>query len=158
MAITPQRRFGRAWLLLAAALGIHVTDEALTGFLSIYNPTVRDLRATYRWLPLPEFTFDVWMTGLALAVAALLALAPLAYRGARAMRIAAMALGVVMMGNAVLHVLATMAGHTTHAVRVNGLMPGTLSSPLLAAAAGYLIHAALGTTRCGGRDVTVRGR
>ena len=30
--------FGRAWLGLAGALALHVTDEALTDFLSVYNP------------------------------------------------------------------------------------------------------------------------
>jgi hypothetical protein len=33
--------FGNAWLVLCAALAIHVADEALTGFLSAYNPAGR---------------------------------------------------------------------------------------------------------------------
>jgi hypothetical protein len=32
-----------AWLALVAALALHVGDEAVTGFLDVYNPTVRAL-------------------------------------------------------------------------------------------------------------------
>lgn len=35
---------GRAWLALAGALAVHVADEALTGFLAVYNPAVLALR------------------------------------------------------------------------------------------------------------------
>jgi len=34
-------RFGFAWVLLSVALTLHVTDEALSDFLSVYNPAVR---------------------------------------------------------------------------------------------------------------------
>ena len=36
----PERRRYIAWLLLCAALAAHVADEASTGFLDLYNPTV----------------------------------------------------------------------------------------------------------------------
>ena len=32
--------FGAPWLALCAAFALHVADEALTGFLRVYNPTV----------------------------------------------------------------------------------------------------------------------
>jgi hypothetical protein len=35
------RRFCAAWVGLCAALALHVTDEALTGFLDVYNPAVQ---------------------------------------------------------------------------------------------------------------------
>ena len=38
-------RLGIAWVMMWVALALHVTDEALTGFLSVYNPTVLALRA-----------------------------------------------------------------------------------------------------------------
>ena len=38
-------RLGIAWAALCAALGLHILDEALTHFLSIYNPTVIAMRA-----------------------------------------------------------------------------------------------------------------
>ena len=31
---------GRAWIALWVALAVHVFDESVTGFLSVYNPTV----------------------------------------------------------------------------------------------------------------------
>ena len=40
-------RYGRAWVALAAALAVHVTDEALTNFLAVYNPTVRAIRGRF---------------------------------------------------------------------------------------------------------------
>jgi hypothetical protein len=74
---------GRAWLALAAALAIHIADEAATDFLSVYNPSVRAIRERLPWLPLPTFSFSEWLAGLAILVAVLFALAPVAYRGAR---------------------------------------------------------------------------
>jgi hypothetical protein len=55
--------FGIAWLALCIAFAIHVADEALTDFLSVYNPAVRAIRARFPFLPLPTFTFRVWLTG-----------------------------------------------------------------------------------------------
>src|SRR5213592_3615388 len=72
--------FGRAWTAMTIALAAHVTDEALTDFLSVYNPIVRAARERFAWLPIPTFTFGVWLTGLAGLIVALLMLAPLAYR------------------------------------------------------------------------------
>jgi hypothetical protein len=37
--------FGWSWFALTVAFALHVTDEASTGFLSVYNPTVTALRA-----------------------------------------------------------------------------------------------------------------
>jgi len=42
---------------LCVAFGLHVVDEALTDFLSVYNPIVRAVRARLPFLPLPTFTF-----------------------------------------------------------------------------------------------------
>ena len=52
-----------AWLWLVVALALHVIDEASTGFLDVYNPTVRALRERFGWFPMPEFRFDVWADG-----------------------------------------------------------------------------------------------
>jgi len=38
------RDLGVAWVLLCIATAVQVTDEALTGFLSVYNPAVVALR------------------------------------------------------------------------------------------------------------------
>ena len=46
-------RFAFACVLLSAALTLHVIDEALTGFLAVYNRTVRAMRKRVPLLPLP---------------------------------------------------------------------------------------------------------
>jgi hypothetical protein len=40
--------FGCAWFALTVAFALHILDEATTGFLAVYNPTVIAMRA--RWL------------------------------------------------------------------------------------------------------------
>jgi len=61
-------RFGIAWVCLCVALALHVTDEAMTDFLSVYNPAVRAIRKRFPFLPVPVFTFKVWLTGLCLGI------------------------------------------------------------------------------------------
>jgi len=124
-------QFGLAWLALCLAFAIHVADEALTDFLAVYNPAVRAIRARFPFLPLPTFTFRVWLTGLVLAVAVLASLAPFAFRGAPWMPPMAYAFGIVMAGNGLLH----LAG----SVYLRKAMPGVYSAPLLVAAAVYLL-------------------
>jgi len=108
-----------------------VTDEALTDFLSVYNPAVRAIRARFPFLPLPTFTFRVWLTGLVLAVLVLASLTPLAFRGVAWMRPLAYAFGIVMAGNGLLH----LAG----SAYMRRAMPGVYSAPLLLAAGIYLL-------------------
>lgn len=124
-------RFGLAWAVLCAALAIHVADEALTDFLSVYNPTVRAIRARFPFLPLPTFTFRAWLTGLIVAVLVLSSLTPAAARGAAGMGPAAYVFGGIMAGNGVLHLGSS--------IWKRNLMPGTYSAPLILAAALYLI-------------------
>src|SRR2546428_193058 len=95
----PTTHFGLAWAALCAGFASHVADEALTDFLSVYNPAVRAIRARFPFLPLPTFTFRVWLTGLVLAVGVLASLTPFAIRGAPWMRPIAYAFGIVMAGN-----------------------------------------------------------
>jgi len=116
-------RWRNAWVSLALALGLHVTDEALTGFLPVYNSVVEGLRAKYSWLPLPTFTFRVWLGGLVLGVLLLLALTPIVTRGARWIRVVSLILGVIMTGNAL--------GHVGASVYWGRLAPGVYSSPIL---------------------------
>ena len=122
---------GPAWVTLCIAFGIHVVDEALTDFLSVYNPMVRAIRARFPLLPLPTFTFRVWLTGLMLAVVVLASLTPFAFRGAGWMRPVALAFGLIMAGNGLLHLVAS--------VYLRKVMPGTYSAPLILAAAIYLL-------------------
>jgi hypothetical protein len=55
---------GTAWVMMWNALAIQVTDEALTGFLAVYNPTVLALRAKLSFFPMPTFEFREWLTAL----------------------------------------------------------------------------------------------
>jgi len=128
----PVPRFGRAWVAMAAVIALHVTDEAATGFLSVYNPAVRAIRARLPYLPLPTFTFGVWLAGLAAGVALLLLLAPAAFRGARWIVRAALPLSVLMFANGL--------GHIGGSFYLGRLAPGVMSAPLLLAASVWLFN------------------
>ena len=128
------RRLAAAWILLSLALGLHVADEALTDFLSVYNPTVQRIRESLPWLPLPVFTFDVWLGGLVAAVVILLLLSRCVFLGQRWTITAALVLGFFMTLNAL--------GHFAGSIVLQRAMPGVYSSPFLLAAAVNLIYRA----------------
>lgn len=133
------RQLGRAWAALAIALALHIIDEAATGFLSVYNPTVLALRVRYSWLPLPTFTFRDWLAGLIAADLLLFALAPLFFRGGRPLRRLAWIFSVLMIGNGLGHILGTITGRTVESVRFARPAPGFYSSPLLIAASLWML-------------------
>jgi hypothetical protein len=128
-------RFGLAWVTLCAAVAIHVADEALTGFLAVYNPAVRAIRQRVPFLALPTFTFRSWLGGLVVAVIGLASLSPFAFAGAAWMAVPASAVAIVMLGNGVLHI-----GASIYRRRV---MPGVYSAPLLIGAAVWLLVLAI---------------
>lgn len=130
--VTPNRRFGMAWVAFALALAVHVADEATHDFLSTYNPSVRALRARLPFLPLPTFTFQVWLSLLTAGILLLLCLSPLVFRGTSWLRIVSRPLGVLVgVLNAALHISSSIYFHRW--------MPGVYSSPLLLAAAIFLL-------------------
>ena len=108
---------------MAVVIALHVTDEAATDFLSVYNPAVRTIRARLTFLPLPTFTFGVWLAGLILGILVLLALSPLAFRGKREVIWASLPLSVLMFGNGLLHIAGSFY--------LGRLMPGVYSAPIL---------------------------
>jgi hypothetical protein len=116
---------------LCAALALHVADEALSGFLSVYNPAVRAIRERVPFLPLPTFTFRIWLAGLVVAVIGLASLSPFAFARAAWMAVPASAVAVVMLGNGALHIGASLYRRR--------LMPGVSSAPFLIAAAVWLL-------------------
>jgi hypothetical protein len=116
-----------------AALALHVADEALTDFLSVYNPAVLALREQAPWIPLPTFAFRDWLGGLIAAVLVLFALSPLVYRGSRALRAGAWIFAALMTLNAL--------GHLVGSLAVGHLLPGVTSSPVLLLAAVLLLRA-----------------
>jgi hypothetical protein len=120
-----------AWLGLALALGLHVADEALTGFLPVYNGLVESIRANHPWVPLPTFTFPVWLGGLIVGVALLFALTPVVSRGAPWVRVVSIILGLIMAGNAL--------GHLGASLYWGRFAPGVYSSPVLLIAAAALV-------------------
>jgi hypothetical protein len=125
--------FGHAWVALTLALAAHVADDALTGFLSVYNPIVQTLRARYAWFPMPTFEFREWLIGLSVAVAVLLLMSRLAYDGSRMARIAAYPYAVLMVINGL--------GHLAGSMYFGYWMPGATTAPLLLAASVWLLTA-----------------
>ena len=131
------RRWGIAWIGLVLALALHVTDEALTGFLPLYNSTVESIRNTYPWVPLPTFIFPAWLGGLIIGVLALLALSPLVFGGTPWLRILSYVLGVIMVANAL--------GHIGASFYLGYPAPGVYSSPVLLFSAVALLVTAYGS-------------
>jgi hypothetical protein len=124
-------RFGAAWVALSLSVAIHVADEALNGFLEVYNPIVTSIRGRLPFLPIPTFTFEVWLVGLILGVCLLLALSVFAFRGPRWLIPLSYILGFLMLMNGLIHLSGT--------VYLRRPMPGVYSSPLLLASATYLL-------------------
>jgi hypothetical protein len=133
------RPLGHAWILLCLSLGLHVFDEATTGFLKIYNPTVIAMRERFGWWPMPTFAFGSWLSGLIIAVVVLLVLTPLVARGVTGTRALAYFFAILMLCNAGGHTLATIFGQTVASVTFPRPAPGFWSSPFMAGAAIYLL-------------------
>lgn len=123
--------FGSAWFALTVAFALHVFDEAATGFLAVYNPTVIAMRARWRWFPMPTFGFREWLVGLIVAVMFCFALTPLAAQGVRWLRPLAWLYAVIQFSNAIGHTIGTILGHTVASVTFPRPAPGFYSSPFL---------------------------
>jgi hypothetical protein len=142
------RSWGRAWLGLALALAVHVIDEAANDFLAVWNPAVAAIHGRLPWVPLPTFTFPVWIGGLTAGVVLLVLLAPFAFQARPWMRPVSCVLAAVMLGNALGHLAASAAG--------GWWAPGAYSSPLLLAAAALLmLRARASAARDTARSATV---
>jgi len=119
-----------SWMALALAFGVHVADEAAHDFLGVWNPLVESLRERIPLLPLPTFSFELWLGGLIVAALVLLSLTLFVRRGATWMRVVSYVLAIIMFGNGLLHILGS--------VYEGRALPGVISSPLLLVAAGLL--------------------
>ena len=140
-----RRRWGLAWVGLSLALAVHVVDEALSDFLPFWNSLVGAARDRLPWVPLPTFAFSEWLGGLIVGVVLLLSLSRFAFEGARWMRPLSYFLAVVMLGNGL--------GHIAASVYLGRLAPGVVSSPLLLLAAALLLVA---TRQSSGPDIAGR--
>lgn len=130
---TLNRRFGIAWVTFALALAVHVTDEATHDFLSTYNPSARAVRARLPFLPLPTFSFRIWLALLVAGILLLLCLSFFAFRGDSWLRTVSRPLGILVgVLNATLHIASSVYFHRW--------MPGVYSSPFLLLAAIYLLR------------------
>lgn len=131
--------FERAWVALTVAFALHVVDEASTGFLNVYNPTVAALRDRWNWFPMPLFGFREWLVGLIVAVAVCSTFTPVAARNARWLRPLAWIYALIMLFNSFGHTIVTILGHTVEAITVSRPAPGFYSSPLLLIGSVWLI-------------------
>jgi hypothetical protein len=130
--------FGLAWVLLCLAFCAHVADEASTGFLNVYNPTVIAMRARISWFPMPTYEYREWLIGLIVVNLVLLALAPWAYRNARGLRPLAYFFAGVMLLNGIGHTFFRVLGRTVASVQFPRPAPGFCSSPFLLITSVYL--------------------
>ena len=137
----PHAQIFWGWIALCATLSLHVTDEACTGFLSVYNSTVMALRKGRPWLPIPVYTFGPWLAGLIVANVILFCLSVFVLRGAHWMRPICYAFAVIMFANAWVHILGTVFGRTVASIRFPRPMPGFYTSPLMLLASTYLLWA-----------------
>jgi len=140
LASNPNAQLFWAWISLCLALALHVVDEAGTGFLLVYNPTVMALRQRGPWLPFPVFTFGVWLAGLVLATVLLLCGSVFVLHGARWMRPIGYAFAGIMLANGLGHIVGTILGRTVASIRFPRPMPGFYSSPFLLLASLYLLY------------------
>lgn len=118
-------------MALTAAFGLHVMDEALTGFLDLWNPLVARAKEAVPWLPLPSFTFPVWLAALMAGVILLALLSPFAAVGDRFLRFVAYGYGIIMLFNGL--------GHIGASIYLGRLAPGVVSAPLLLVCSGWLL-------------------
>ena len=123
--------FGRPWFALTVAFALHVLDEATTGFLAVYNPTVIAMRGRLRFFPMPTFGFREWLVGLIAGVVLCFALTPVAARGAQWLRPLAWFYALIHFFNAMGHTAVTVLGHTVPSVTFSRPAPGFYSSPFL---------------------------
>lgn len=120
-----------AWAMLVSALALHVLDEALNDFLGFYNPLVRGLKERFGFWPMPEFSFGVWIGGLAAVVLLGFLVIPLVRRRSKPVRRFTNTLGVLMILNGL--------GHMVGSIYLGRILPGFWSSPLLIAASVWVV-------------------
>jgi hypothetical protein len=125
-------RHARAWLTLVVILALHVTDEALTDFLSVYNPIVLQLRSAWSWFPMPTFAFGPWLGGLIVLVIVLALLTPGIRAGGGLGTAGSVVFGVLMFMNGV--------GHLAGSVYFWRWLPGATTAPLLLAGSAWLLR------------------
>jgi hypothetical protein len=139
--------FGSAWFALCAAFALHILDEASTGFLDVYNPTVAILHQRWSWFPMPALGMREFLVAMLGLCALLFCLTPVASRGMSGLRPLAWAYAAVMFLNGLSHTLFSILGHTVAGVTFHRPAPGFYSSPLLLAVSVWLMFRLRRTAR-----------
>ncbi len=122
-----ENRNALAWLTMVSVIGLHVFDEAMTGFLPTYNQMVLDLRKQLGFFPAPTFSFRVWLGGLFGGIIICYGFTLFIIRGGKVIRIITTVLGILMIVNAFSHFFGS--------IYFDKVFPGLWSSPFLLAAA-----------------------
>jgi hypothetical protein len=134
-----------AWVLMVSAIAVHVFDETVTGFLPFYNEIALNLRERLGFSLMPTFTFAAWLGGLIAAIIICFSLTPIVSRGGRFIRVFTTVLGILMVANAL--------GHMLGSVYLGRLLPGFWSSPFLLVTAVYVVICGFsGPTPAAGRS------
>jgi hypothetical protein len=120
-----------AWVLMILAVTVHVFDETVTDFLPFYNDLVLNLRERLGFSLMPTFTLGAWLGGLITAIILCFSLTAIVNRGGSFIRALTTVLGIVMVGNAL--------GHMLGSVYFGRLLPGFWSSPFLLVAAVLVV-------------------
>jgi len=131
--------YGNAWFALCVVFALHIFDEATTGFLAVYNPTVIAFRASWGWFPMPIVDLRGYLTSHIAICAVLFCLTPVAARGMQGLRPVAWTYAIIMFLNGLGHTLGTIVGHTVASVTFPRPAPGFYSSPFLFVASVWLM-------------------
>ncbi|RJP82581.1 MAG: hypothetical protein C4524_00625 [Candidatus Zixiibacteriota bacterium] len=91
------RRRDFAWLGLCLALGLHVAEEAATGFPAFFNRQAAALREWWPGLPLPDLAPEPWLAAMLALTAVLTLPAVRLFQGRGGMTWFSRAFAVIMM-------------------------------------------------------------
>lgn len=125
-------RLSISWLILVLCLMLHIIDEALNHFLELYNPIVLKIRESIPFIPIPTFTFKIWITGLSFLLIILFFLTPLVYKRNKFTIRVILIFSILMIFNGL--------GHIIGSLYYSKIIAGMGSSPFLIIASICLIY------------------
>jgi hypothetical protein len=124
-------RLSISWLLLIFSLILHVIDEALNNFLDFFNPMVLKIKEHISFIPLPTFTFKIWISGLSIGIVLLLLMTPFIYNRNRFFIPGAKIFSILMILNGLAHIIGS--------IYYDRILPGLFSSPILIIFSTYFL-------------------
>jgi hypothetical protein len=125
-------RLSTSWLFLVSCLLLHVIDEAVNNFLDLYNPIVLKIKASIPFLPLPTFTFKIWIVGLSFLIIILFFLTTLVYNRNKLIISLIKIFSILMIFNGL--------GHIFGSIYYSKIIAGMVSSPFLIIASICVIY------------------